>query len=75
MIQHFISSQFGFGISEILQTLQYVARFFGLEPSKEYPIKIRQNKDIVSFITFKLHRKLKKSSFHIKHILKEEWNL
>lgn len=41
MIQHYIYSYFNFDISEIIETMQYVSRYFALDTSKDMPNIIR----------------------------------
>jgi len=49
MMQNFLGINFNIQIPEIVPTLQYVARMFGLETNTEFPIIIqRQKKEIVS---------------------------
>jgi hypothetical protein len=54
----------------MIQELQYVSRYFLLEPSNDMPIIIKQKKEFVSYYdnTDSSYRVLKKNSIRIKPI-------
>eukprot|EP00347_Sterkiella_histriomuscorum_P010633 403375523 len=61
VMQHFIQCYFGLQIPEIVTAMQYVGRFFGLDPCQDYPIIIqKQKKPIINqeeFFSFQAHVK------------------
>ena len=77
-MQHFIMSYFGKDLSEIMPAFQFIARFFGLDPStQDFPIIIKQQKKSVRLPNlnslFKIdYRNRKKNSIPTKLILKED---
>ena len=81
LMQHFIMSYFGKDLSEIMPAFQFIARFFGLDPStQDFPIIIKQQKKSVRVPNlnslFKIdYRNRKKNSIPTKLILKEDQNM